>query len=71
MNKERFDYVCVQSEQGRAVFVRHPQAGEEGQVLSCSGEQVEVQITSGEKRSWSYHELEEIFRSKEEWPRLD
>lgn len=71
MNKERFDYVCVQSEQGRDIFVRNPQAGEEGQVLACTGDTVEVQITSGEKRSWNYQDLEEITRSKHEWPRRD
>lgn len=71
MEKQRFDYVCVQSEQGRDVFVRHPAIGEEGQVVGCSEEKVIVKITSGVQRTWDYHEVEEITRSKNEWPRRD
>lgn len=71
MEKDRFEYVCVQSEQGRDVFVRHPASGEEGLVVSCSDEKVVVRNTAGEKRSWDYRELEEITRSKDEWPRRD
>ncbi len=69
MEKERFDYARVQSEQGRDVFVRNPESGEEGLVLECSGETVVILNTQGEKRHWDYHQLEEITRSKDEWPR--
>ena len=69
MEKDRFDYVCVQTEQGRDVFVRHPASGEEGQVLSCADEQVTLQNPRGEERTWHSSELEEITRSKTEWPR--
>ncbi len=71
MNKDRFDYVCVQSEQGRDVFVHNPKTEEDGRVLSCSGEQVEVENTAGEKRVWNYQEVEEVTRSNAEWPRRD
>ncbi len=69
MEKERFDYARVQSEQGRDVFVMNPENGEEGRVLECSGETVVVENTKGEKCRWDYHRLEEITRSKKEWPR--
>ena len=71
MKKERFEYVCMQSEQGRDVFVIHPASGEEGQVISCSDENVVFRNTGGEQRTWDYRELEEITRSKDEWPRRD
>lgn len=71
MEKERYDYVCIQTEQGRDAFVKHPESGEEGRVLNCSDEKVEVETASGQKRTWHYRELEEIARSKEEWPRRD
>jgi hypothetical protein len=71
MDKERLDYICVQTEQGRDVFVKNPETGEEGRVLTCSGDQVEVENTAGEKRSWDYRKIEEITRSKAEWPRRD
>ena len=71
MEKDRFDYVCVQTEQGRDVFVRHPVSGEEGQALSCTEDQITVKNTRGEERTWHYSELEEITRSKTEWPRRD
>lgn len=71
MNKERLNYICTQTEQGRDIFVRHPESGEEGRVLSCSGDQIEVENTGGEKRSWNYREAEEVTRSKAEWPRRD
>ena len=71
MQKDRYDYVCVQTEQGRDIFVRHVASGEEGQVLSCTDGQVTLKNTKGEERAWHYSELEEIIRSKDEWPRKD
>lgn len=71
MNEERLIYICTQAKQGRDMFVRHPESGEEGRVLSCSGEQIEVENTEGIKRTWNYRETEQITRSKEEWPRRD
>jgi hypothetical protein len=71
MEKERFDYVCVQTEQGRDEFVWHPPSGEEGRVLNCSGDKVVFENTKGEQRTFDYHELEQVTRSKEEWPRRD
>lgn len=71
MEKDRFDYVCVQTEQGRDMFVKHAPSGEEGRVLSCIEGQITVENTAGEKRTWPYGEVEEITRSKAEWPRRD
>lgn len=71
MNKERFDYLRVQSEQGRDVFVKNPQTDEEGLVTGCTGDNVVVQNTKGEERHWDYRQLEELTRSKHEWPRRD
>ena len=69
MNRERYDYVRVQTEQGREKIVRHPASGEEGRVLSCSNDDLEVENTAGEKRTWNYQDVEEVTRSKEEFPR--
>ena len=69
MKKDRFDFVCMEAEQGRDIFVRHPESGEEGRVVSCSGDQVNAENTSGEQRTWDYRELEELTRDKAEWPR--
>ncbi|HKJ05243.1 MAG TPA: hypothetical protein VJ974_06570 [Geopsychrobacteraceae bacterium] len=69
MEKDRFDFVRVESEQGRDVFVRNPESGEEGLVERCSGETVIFINPQGEECSSDYHKLEEITRSKEEWPR--
>ena len=71
MDKNRYDYVCTQTEQGRDAFVKHPESGEEGRVLNCSDEKVEGETVSGQQRTWNYREVEEIARSKEEWPRRD
>lgn len=71
MNKERFEYVCTQCEQGRDVFVKHPQTGTEGRVVSCSEDELEIEDTAGRKNRFNYQDLEEITRSKEEWPRRD
>jgi hypothetical protein len=71
MDKDRFEYVCIQTEQGRDMFVRHPASGEEGRVQSCSKEHVVVATTAGEQRTWDYREVAEITRDKNEWPRRD
>ena len=68
MKKDRFTFVCAESESGRDAFVAHPQSGEEGRVVSCSVDHLVVKTTPGEDRCWDFRECEEMSRSKEEWP---
>ncbi len=69
MEKDRFEFVSVEAEQGRDIFVRHPENGEEGRVKSCSGEQVTFEDPQGDAHIYDYRILEELSRSKGEWPR--
>ena len=69
MEKDRFQFVSVETEQGRDIFVCHSENGEEGRVVSCSGEQVTFEDPQGDVHSYDYRTLEEISRSKDEWPR--
>ncbi len=71
MEKDRFEYVRVQTEQGRDIFVRHVPSNEEGQVLSCAGDLATIKNTAGQEQTWHYSDIEEITRSKNEWPRRD
>jgi len=71
MNSERYEYLRVQSEQGRDVFVKNPETGEEGLVESCDEGIVNVRTAEGAKRSWDYRQLDELTRSKDEWPRIN
>jgi hypothetical protein len=66
MERNRFNYVCLESEAGNdAVVIHH---GEHGLVDHCSGEHLLVKTPEGEKRCWDYHECDELYRSKEEFP---
>ncbi|MFO7813483.1 MAG: hypothetical protein R6V21_10985 [Pelovirga sp.] len=71
MERERYDYVRVQSEQGRDVFVRNPETREEGLVERCADDKVYVRTSDGAERSWDYRQLQELTRDKKEWPRLN
>lgn len=68
MNKDRFAFVCNESEGGRDAFVLHPGRGEEGRVVGCSLEHVVVETGGGEKRCWDYGEVEEMRRDRQEFP---
>ena len=68
MEKERFQFVCNESEEGRDAFVANPATQEEGRVLECSLDHIVVETSSGENRCWDYHQCEEMARSKGEWP---
>ncbi len=70
MDRKRYDYLRVQSEQGRDVFVKNPETDEEGLVESCADDKVYVRTAEGAKRSWDYRQLDELTRDKEEWPRI-
>jgi len=68
MKKERFDFVCQDTEAGTDAFVRHASSNEEGRVLNCSIDHLVVETSEGSKRCWDFRECEELSRSKEEWP---
>lgn len=68
MEKERFQFVCNESEEGRDAFVTNPATEEEGRVLECARDHIVVETSSGEKRCWDYHQCEELARTKAEWP---
>jgi hypothetical protein len=68
MKKDRFDFVCQESEAGTDAFVSHGTTSEEGRVISCSRDHLVVETVEGKKRCWDYRECEEMSRSKEEWP---
>jgi len=68
MNRDRFQFVCNESEEGRDAFVINSTAREEGRVLECTREHVVVETSSGDKRCWDYNQCEELARDKAEWP---
>lgn len=68
MKKERFDFVCQDTEAGIDAFVSHPTSNEEGRVLECSRDHLVVETSDGKRRCWAFQECEELSRSKEEWP---
>ena len=71
MKKDRYQYVCLEAEAGRDAFVIHPASIEEGLVTECHlpAETLLVRTANGKQRSWDYHECEELFHLKNEWPR--
>ena len=69
MDRERFDFVRAECQDGRDAFVVHPSSHEECLVVGCQKDHLMVQTNRGENRSWDYRKCEEISRSKEEWPR--
>lgn len=66
MERNRFDYVCTESEEGRDIVVIHK--GEHGLVDHCAGSHVLVKTPEGEKRCWDYSECEELSRRHDEFP---
>ncbi len=71
MNRDRFTYLCNETEAGRDAFVLHPATLEEGMVSGCdlSGEQLMVRTPRGQLRQWNFQECEELSRMRQEWPR--
>jgi len=66
MNKERYDFLCMEAEGGRDAFVTHPSTREEGMVTSCvmaTGHMV-VETPDGHKRCWDYQDCEELRHEK-------
>jgi len=68
MNKERFTFVCNETEEGRDAFVANLIHDEEGRVKSCSLSHVVVETSAGAQRCWDFSEVEEIAREKDEFP---
>lgn len=68
MKKERFQFVCNESNEGRDAFVIHETMQEEGRVISCSADHVVVETSEGKNRCWDFRECAEMSRSAEEWP---
>lgn len=68
MKKERFQFVCNESNEGRDAFVVHEANREEGRVMSCSTNHVVVRTSEGKSRCWDFHDCAELSRSAEEWP---
>lgn len=68
MKKERFQFVCNESSEGRDAFVVNAAMGEEGRVINCAADHVVVKTSEGKNRCWDFHECAEMSRSLEEWP---
>ena len=69
MEKDRFEYLRVKSEEGREdVFVNHPSTNEQGVVQGARGESLLVKTPSGEEKSWDYRECEETLSRREQFP---
>ena len=70
MKRDRYDFICMEIEAGRDAFATHPASHEEGLVTKCVSHtnHLVVQTPSGANRCWDYHECEELYRSKKEWP---
>lgn len=66
MDRKRFDFICMESEEGRDAVVMRNQ--EHGLVDRCAGEHLLVKTPEGEARCWDFHECEELSRTNEEFP---
>ena len=71
MEKDRFEHVRAQTKQGRDVFVRSAEDGKEGRVMTCSGNDISFVDPQGQRHTYDYRALEEIIRSKQEFPRAN
>ena len=66
MDRNRFEHICLEVEAGRDAFTSHPDTDEQGIVTSCikPTNHLIVETAGGEKRSWDYHECEDLHRPK-------
>lgn len=66
MNKDRYNYMCMEAESGRDAFVSHPTSHEEGIVTQCipNTQHLVVKTPSGQNRCWDFHECEELHHRK-------
>ena len=68
MNRDRFKFVCNETEEGRDAFVSHPQQSEEGRVTGCTMSHVLVETSDGQSRCWDFNEVREMSRDNREFP---
>lgn len=66
MQRNRYEYLCSETQSGRDAFVRHPDSNEEGMITKCvmKTDHVVVTTTQGHKRCWDFHECEDLTRPK-------
>ena len=66
MHKDRFVYLCRQTEAGRDAFVRHSGSHEEGMITGCdlhSGMML-VQTPEKQTRRWGFEECQDLEHRK-------
>jgi hypothetical protein len=56
----------MESEAGRDIEVLR--GDERGFVDRCAGDHVLVKTPQGDKRCWDFHECDELYRTREEFP---
>lgn len=69
MNRERFDYICDKSKEGREdVFVNNPSSGQGGEVIQCGGDGFLVRTSDGQEQRWDYRDCEETLSRRDIFP---
>lgn len=69
MNRDRFEYICNKSEEGREdIFVNNPSVGEGGEVLDCREEGFLVRTAEGQERRWDFRDCEETLSRRNIFP---
>ena len=69
MQKDRFEYLCDKSKEGREdVFVNHPSTGEGGEVIGFETDFLKVRTAEGEEKKWDYRECEETLSRRDIFP---
>ena len=66
MKKERFVYLCMETEAGRDAFVRHPDKNEEGMVAGCDLHEgrMLIQTSDHQTRLWDFNECDDLRHPK-------
>jgi hypothetical protein len=69
MDRDRFEYICDKSEEGREnIFVNNPSTGEGGEVIACREGGFLVRTSEGQERSWDFRDCEETLSRREIFP---
>ncbi len=66
MKKDRFTFLCMETEAGRDTFVQHSSSNEQGLVRGCDlrGGMMLVQTAGNQPRRWEFSECEDLLRPK-------
>jgi len=66
MKKDRFKFLCMETEAGRDAFVQHSSSNEEGLVRGCDlrGGMMLVQTADDRPRRWEFDECDDLPRPK-------